>query len=241
MTNNWILRIKRKRHLCFIPVLVMTVIGLDGVIPARAASVRSLSLPEIVEKSGQIVHGVVTEVKSGEDPQTSLICTWTTVRIHDVLKGAGRSKEMTFKQLGGYDKASGVTWEGARVVLKPGAEILLCLFPKSRWGFSAPVGRSQGVFHVYSNHKTGEKYVDNGMPKEFLFSNPRRAVSSHAAVKKQSAGQNKKTWPEQNRSLKLTDIKQTITKLSRTQNNRNQLWASTKKRHHDVIPKLAAP
>ena len=171
--------------------------------PAQAISVKPVSMKAIVESSGTIVHGIVTKVVSGKDEQTGMICTWTTVKVMDGLKGKTDSKEVTFKQIGGYDKETKTHWMFEKSLVIPGEEILICLHPESRLGLTSPVGYAQGVFRVKARKSTGKKYVDNGMPESVLFPKDSGADGSKdkgGLSAKESAALDKC------RSMKLDDV-----------------------------------
>ena len=189
--------------------LTVLCLGLVSV-TAQAMSVKPVSFKSIVESSGTIVHGIATKVSSGTDPQTGMICTWTTIRVFDGLKGKTDSKEVTFKQIGGVDKKTGVRWGVSEILAEPGEEVLICLHPESRLGLTSPVGYKQGVFRVKKEKSTGGKYVDNGMSKAVLF--PDEDVKSTAKSKSgRSAGELEAV--ERCSSLKLDDVKEGIAGL----------------------------
>lgn len=173
---------------------------------ASAMTVRPMAFSTIVQDSDTIVHGVVTKVVSGEDPVTGLICTWTTVKVIEGLKGKSRSSELTYKQFGGVDKARGIHFDGQRAVAIPGHEILLCLYPKSRSGLTSPVGHQQGIFRVKIDAATKGKYIDNGVPSAVLFPKTKEDPTK-TSKQDQAAG---REALDQCRSLKLDDVKKGI-------------------------------
>ncbi len=144
------------------------VVFLLSSLPAHANRVMSMTLAELVDKAGQIIQGQVVDVSSGRD-EHNLICTWTTVRIDDVLKGNIATETITFKQIGGKDEETGTINTMLPTKFTIGQEVVLFLYGKSKWGFSAPVGYQQGVFNLYKDMQTGESKVSNGMSKQVLF------------------------------------------------------------------------
>ncbi len=151
---------------------VVCVAALSAPMTATASTVRPLPLHEIVSSSGCIVHGTVTGVETRLDSQSGLVCTWTTIEATEILKGEvdGSESTVTFKQAGGVLEGSGVAWGSPRVTVKLGQEAIVCLYPKSRWGFAAPVGLEQGVFRISKELKTGTKRVRHSTSERILFS-----------------------------------------------------------------------
>lgn len=175
-----------------------------------AHSFKPVSFQTIVNKSGTIVHGIVLKVETGKDPATGLICTWTTLRILEQLKGDGDSRTLTFKQLGGVDRENGISWFSDTPVLIPGQEMLLCLYPKSVLGFTSPIGISQGVFFVKRDAEKNSTVIDNGMPKSVLF--PDRADSSLQSTRIKTTSRNTASHSlvDQCQRLILDEVKQAI-------------------------------
>lgn len=180
---------------------------------AQATKVIPLALPELVASADRVVHGVVTEVRAGTDEETGLICTWTTLKVDEPLKGKVETAEITFKQLGGTDVKRGLTNHVQRVQLGKGAEILLFLYPKSELGFSAPVGIAQGSFNVVIHPKTKEKHLTNGMPKHILFSD--RPHPPQSRLKSKMVPYDKEIMKAlgQCNSMKLDDMKRGVARM----------------------------
>lgn len=178
-----------------------------------ASKVRPLSMPEIVEKAGRIFHGKVVKSYSGTDEETGMICTWTTVKIDSVLKGKIEDPEVTFKQLGGTDNKRGITDHFFRARFAPGQEVLLCLYPESPVGFSAPVGIQQGAFDVRVNPKTKEKHINNGMPAHVLFSD--RPYPPQARMRDKMVPYGKETMKALAlcKTMKLDDVKRGMSQM----------------------------
>ncbi len=134
---------------------------------ADASRVLPLNLPQLVEDAGKIFVGKCTEVRTGKDPQSGLIVTWTTFEVQEGVKGDVQEVE-TIKQIGGTHE--GVTATTFTPVFRVGEEVLLFVYPESPIGLTTAVGLNQGVFNVYTDLKTGKKKVTNGMPENVLFS-----------------------------------------------------------------------
>ena len=185
--------------------------------PSNALTVKSLSFADIVEHAETMIHGIVTNIESRQDEKIGLVCTFTTIHVIDVVKGSVEEKEFTFKQLGGMDKAKEIEWMGPSIMIRPGEEVVLCLYPPSRWGLSSPVGFSQGVFSVKEDRVTHEKTLDNGMAKSVLF--PEKIHTKrqlNLAIDPDE--QRRSEILDACKSMKLDDIKQGAAKLAQLQN-----------------------
>ncbi len=180
---------------------------------AQATKVIPLALPELVSSADRVVHGVVTGVRAGTDEKTGLICTWTTVKIDEPLKGKVETTEITFKQLGGTDAERGLTNHVQRVQLAKGTEILLFLYPESKLGFSSPVGIAQGSFNVVIHPQTKEKHLTNGMPKHILFSDRPHPPQSRLKSKMVPYDREIMKALGQCNSLKLDDMKLGVARM----------------------------
>lgn len=114
---------------------------------APGLSVTPMSLAEAVGEAGCIVHGTVTEVRSGRD-QRDLPATWVTVRVARMLKGEPAG-DVRFKQFGVAARAAD---GGLPIPFLPryrtGWEVVLLLRPPSRHGFTSPVDASLGAYVV---------------------------------------------------------------------------------------------
>jgi hypothetical protein len=120
---------------------------LAGAARAPGLSVTPMSLAEAVGEAGCIVHGTVTEVRSGRD-ERDLPATWVTVRVARMLKGA-TAAEVRFKQFGVAARAAD---GGLPMPFLPryrtGSEVVLLLRSPSRHGFTSPVDASLGAYVV---------------------------------------------------------------------------------------------
>ncbi len=178
-----------------------------------ASKVVPISLPEIVEFAGKIVHGRVLENKTGRDEETNLLCTWTTVKVDEDLKGNVDSETITFKQLGGTDEDSGISDQSFRAKFSEGQEVLLFLYPESKLGFSAPIGIQQGVFNVVLNPNTQTKHVTNGMPAHIIFSDTPNPPQARMKSKMEPYDLRTKAAMETCKSMQLDDFKTGVKSL----------------------------
>ncbi len=99
--------------------------------------------------------------------------------------------------------------------LKKGQELLLCLYPESRWGFCSPVGYTQGIFYVREDPKSREKYIDNGMPKSILFPKDSSLTPSSGRSKPAAVQPGVQRAIDRCRSLKLDRVKKGILSLTK--------------------------
>ena len=151
----------KRKALVLIALLCLTVPA------ANSSRVLPLNLPELVEDAGKIFIGKCIDVKTGKDPETGLIVTWTTFKVIEGIKGELEETE-TIKQIGGTHE--GITATSFTPEFRVGEEVLLFVYAESRIGLTTAVGLNQGVFNIYTDLKTGKKKVTNGMPDNVLFS-----------------------------------------------------------------------
>ena len=127
---------------------------------AIAASVRELQLDEIVTTATVAFEGTCTGNRTERDPATSMVVTYTTFSVKDVLKGNVQATHV-IKQIGG-GMPDGET--AFRVVGIPsfavGEDYVVFLAGVSSAGFSSPIGLSQGKFTVRQG--ANGKTVTNG-------------------------------------------------------------------------------
>lgn len=132
--------------------------------PAQA-QVRRMNVEEIIQSSGTIIVGRITDVREGKHPKYSNVdVTFVTVEVSDRIKG-DNSKTHTFMQFGG----TGMLTPGDLPQYNKGEEVMLFLYPESSEGFSTPVGLTQGKFEIITDQITGKKSMVNGFGNKFLF------------------------------------------------------------------------
>lgn len=196
---------------------------LDGT-SVFAQSVKSLSFQKIIDKSGVIVHGVVSKVESGTDSLTGLICTWTTVEATEWLFGDNGESTLTFKQFGGVDKKRDATQTCENVILYPGEEVLLCLYPQSKWGFTSPIGVHQGIFRALRDPNRSDATLANGSPAAILFPGDEKTPSSPSMQAKTAKREtDSAALLAPCKSLKLNDVKRAVTNYLSKQNRSVQI------------------
>ncbi len=206
-------RVKRRNSQCRLIIAMTILMSIDCFLKTSdsyAHSFQPVSFQTIVEKSGTIIHGIVSKVETGKDTATGLICTWTTLRILEQLKGEGDSQKLTYKQLGGIDRDKGISWFSDTPVLIPGQEILLCLYPKSVLGFTSPIGISQGIFFVKRDVEKNTTVIDNGMPTSVLFPDRPDSSFSSTGIKTTSRNSANHSFVDQCQRLILEEVKRAI-------------------------------
>jgi len=107
--------------------------------------VKELSLNEMIEQAADIFQGEVTNVKCDYDQLHNFV-TYTTFKVLSRSKGANDT-ELTIKQYGGSVNGRQIYLDHIRY-FKKGERLFLMLYPKSRKGYSNPVGLNQGVWKV---------------------------------------------------------------------------------------------
>jgi hypothetical protein len=131
--------------------------------PARATMmIERMSLDRITREAGRIVHGTVTDVRSGRD-ESGLPATWVTLDVARTLKGHATT-QLTFKQAGVTEPLPDGTL--ARIPGLPrytvGEEVVLFLRGESAHGFTSPVGMGQGTFRVSRRAAVAEVRTELG-------------------------------------------------------------------------------
>lgn len=115
---------------------------------AHAGVVRDMYLEEIIDGAAVAFEGTVIENRAARDPDSGAIVTYTTFVVHDGLKGKAGATH-TIKQIGGEIPGEGVGYKvDVRTTFTVGHSYVVFLYGKSNWGFSSPVGSTQGSFAV---------------------------------------------------------------------------------------------
>jgi hypothetical protein len=123
---------------------------------------REVNLAEMTAAAGRVVHGRVAEVRPGRHPeQPGLAVVFVKLSVVEMLKGAP-AREVSFMQYAG----------GALSHLpqyRVGEEVLLFLYPESRYGLTSPVGEGRGKFTVQGDARTGGRVLRNEHANFALF------------------------------------------------------------------------
>jgi len=157
--------------------------------PAHATTVLPLYLDEVIDQSTTAFEGTVTEQRSGRDPQTHDIVTYTTFAVSDVLKGSVPTT-YTVKQIGGAVPGEKIAFRVPGVPkFNVGQDYVVFMAGVSSQGFSSPIGLAQGRFVVTQDAKgaKGAKRVGNG--SDFRNTASRMGVHMTAQTKAVMAAQ----------------------------------------------------
>lgn len=130
----------------------IALLALASALPAFATSVLPLDLDQVIAGAAVAFDGTCTGNRTGRDPVSNLVVTYTTFAVHDVLKGdVGATYEI--KQIGG-ELPNGLKHRVEGVPrFTVGQEYVVFLPQVSSGGFSSPVGLSQGSFTVSQTEK----------------------------------------------------------------------------------------
>jgi hypothetical protein len=166
---------------------------------AHATSVLPLYLDELIDTSAVAFEATCTQNRSGRDPATGLVVTFTTFEVHDLLKGAAGST-YTIKQIGGTVAEENLTYRVTGVPrYRVGERYVLFLTAVSSIGFSSPIGLEQGRFTVDTSN--GAATVRNG--RDFRELTARMSLPASTKSKLQLS-------PEPVRDMDLEQFKQLV-------------------------------
>lgn len=114
------------------------------------------SLEEITQAAGKIVGCRCVEERKGLHPEYKNVkVTFVTFDVFEELKGRGgkNDPQITIMQYGhGIEMPDIPTYNA-------GEEMILFLYPESRYGFTSPVAGHQGKFGLKNNPDTGKRTV----------------------------------------------------------------------------------
>jgi hypothetical protein len=127
------------------------------------ASGRAVNLAEMTAAAGRVVHGRVAEVRPGRHPrQPGLAVVFVKVAVTETLKGAP-ARELSFMQYAGGGAAFHLPQ------YRVGEEVVLFLYPESRYGLTSPVGEGQGKFTARDDARLGRRVLLNERANHALF------------------------------------------------------------------------
>lgn len=121
------------------------------------------NLAELVEKSETIVVGHVVSARAEKHPEFSNLDTVVvTLKVSDTWKGSAGAT-FSFRQY---------VWDirdrYEKLNYRKGGEVLLFLYPNSRYRFTSPVAGGQGRFRIVRDRQ-GRAYGVNGFQNRGLF------------------------------------------------------------------------
>jgi hypothetical protein len=178
-------------------------LALAAALPAFATTVLPLDLGQVIDQATTAFQGTVTENRSGRDPQTGMLVTFTTFRVDDVLKGEVPAS-YTIKQIGGEDAASNTKFRIHGVpTFTVGQSYVVFMAGVSQAGFSSPIGLAQGRFTIEAGD-TGALEVGNG--------NDFRELTANMPDVQLPAQAGEKAQGKPVRRIGLSDFKQMVRK-----------------------------
>lgn len=135
-----------KKTICsilFIAVAMLCYQSADG----RTIEV---DLKKMTRSAGKILAGKCTGVKYGFHPDyPNVKVTYVDIDLYDVIKG-DKGKHIQFMQFGhGIETPLALKY-------REGDESVLFLYPASQYGFTSPVGGSQGKLAITINEVSGK-------------------------------------------------------------------------------------
>ncbi len=135
---------------------------------ASAQRTIRMNIERMVTDAGMIVHGTVTKTESAVDPQTNILSTFVTIAVQENFYGADQPT-VTLKMVGGANKRSTLKF-AEMPIFKVGEEIYSLFYAPSKYGFTSPIGMSQGKFSVVRDASANTTTVRNGVNNARLFS-----------------------------------------------------------------------
>jgi len=150
---------------------------------------RQLSLNEITQNAGTIVHGQVIATRVEPHPQYPNVKTLNvTLRVIDPIYG-GLGKQVTYRLF--LPPRFGPPQSDYRL----GQELVLFMHGESQYGLTSPVGGEQGRFRVIQT-ASGQLRVVNGLNNAGLFNqlgseakaHGRAMTATEGALSRQQAG-----------------------------------------------------
>ncbi|MCS6816913.1 MAG: hypothetical protein N0A16_03210 [Blastocatellia bacterium] len=145
--------------------------------PSARAQHAPATLAELVESAGTILVGRVLKVREEPHPQYPfLTITRVTLAVERAFKGSLEGDSFTFLQIGGSKTFRPFHLPSYR----EGEEVMLFLYPKSRYGLTSPVAGMAGKFRLFRDPQTKRRMAVNGFDNRGLFddSSARLALSS---------------------------------------------------------------
>jgi hypothetical protein len=177
-------------------------LAIAAALPAFATTVLPLNLGEVIDQATTAFQGTVVDNRSGRDPQTGMLVTFTTFRVDDVLKGDVPAT-YTIKQIGGEDASSNTKFRIHGVpTFTVGQSYVVFMAGVSQAGFSSPIGLTQGRFTI----ETGDSGLEVGNGNDF------RELTANMPDVELPAQAGEKAQGKPVRRIGLSDFKQMVRK-----------------------------
>ncbi len=150
-------------HRAFLgPLITLILLGIE----VSFAQNKLTPLAEMTGASGTILAGKVMEVRQGVHPDyRNIEVTYVTLHVDESLKGKAKpATNFTFMQFGGLGPTRVADLPG----FAKGEAVLVFLYPSSPYGFTSPVGGTQGKFRMFPTPE-GSFELMNGIGNAGLF------------------------------------------------------------------------
>jgi hypothetical protein len=132
--------------LCFLPA-----------VPAPAAVLKAMALPEMVEKAETVFVGTVVKAESAWNPEHTHIYTKTTFSVHDCLKGHAPDT-IVIETMGGVVEGMGMMVPGMPL-FRTDEKDLLFVTTNPQSGSKRVLGWAQGRFQIRPDPGTGREVI----------------------------------------------------------------------------------
>ncbi len=158
-------------------LFVLLLLGL--LTPSTRSQHAPATLAELVEGAGTILAGRVLEVREEPHPQyPHLIVTRITLAVERPFKGSVKGRSFTFFQIGGSKTFRPFHLPDYR----EGEEVVLFLYPESRYGLTSPVAGAAGKFRIFRDRQMKRRMVVNGFDNLGLFDGPTARSAAERAL-----------------------------------------------------------
>lgn len=132
----------KKIKFYFLFFIVLTAFALQ----VQASSIIGLNLQQLTKAAQTVVYGTVTDVRTVEENNKLVI--YTTLSVHDILKGTFSDQDYVFSQIAPHTSAfQNATTQPS---LSKGKSYILFMPPQSD-STVQPIGGAQGVFEVQND------------------------------------------------------------------------------------------
>lgn len=171
----------------------------------HTAMSRQVTLSELTQEAGRIVHGNVVSSRIEAHPKyKNLKTVVVTMQVRDTLKGKAE-KQFSFRQfVFGWGRSAGYA---------KGREVVLFLRPVNEEGVTAPAGGDQGIVQV--EREQGREYA-SGMQRKVVLD----AVSELARRNKAAPPSFRAAQLQQSPRVTLEDFKEVVREFARKESTR---------------------
>jgi hypothetical protein len=166
--------------------LLFALLALGSSVTAQQLFTRQLNLAQLAERAEFIVHGRVVDARQMPHPDyPNIIVRKVTVAVLTNVRGAP-VRVFTFLEYVDRPRirrpSRGESFSPNKArdnAYRPGHEVVVFLYARSRYGLTSPVGAQQGSFRVLQD-RSGRKAVVNGVNNAGVFDNVAAAAQIDA-------------------------------------------------------------